>query len=219
MIIKNVVLNNIRSHKSTEIKFTQGINVITGNTGSGKSSILMAIEYALFGKIGEGKEEGKILLRRGESEGDIALTLLEADSEYIIIRGLKKVNGSIRNDDSKNRVIRNGNEIDLQNRASDINEYVCRILKIQSPSPIKSFEAITYIKQDELKSLIFDTTQRKQEYIDQILQLNRYLELSDAIKPVIDEISEESRFKKSILENRKIEEDMIKTESKIIKNV
>lgn len=215
MIIKNVVLNNIRSHKSTEIKFTQGINVITGNTGSGKSSILMAIEYALFGKIGEGKEEGKILLRRGESEGDIALTLLEADSEYIIIRGLKKVNGSIRNDDSKNRVIRNGNEIDLQNRASDINEYVCRILKIQSPSPIKSFEAITYIKQDELKSLIFDTTQRKQEYIDQILQLNRYLELSDAIKPVIDEISEESRFKKSILENRKIEEDMIKTESKI----
>ena len=51
MIIKSVNLSNIRSHTSSHVEFKPGINVIIGNTGSGKSSILMGIEYALFGKI------------------------------------------------------------------------------------------------------------------------------------------------------------------------
>ena len=50
MIISKIKLENIRSHHKTEIPFENGINVITGNTGSGKSSILMSVEYALFGK-------------------------------------------------------------------------------------------------------------------------------------------------------------------------
>ena len=75
MIISKIKLENIRSHHKTEIQFKEGINVITGNTGSGKSSILMSIEYALFGKIGEGKEEGKMLLRRNSTEGEIRITI------------------------------------------------------------------------------------------------------------------------------------------------
>ena len=49
MIISKIKLENIRSHRKTEIAFSEGINVITGNTGSGKSSILMSVEYSLFG--------------------------------------------------------------------------------------------------------------------------------------------------------------------------
>ena len=50
MIIKQLTLENIRSHKSTKIEFAEGKTLIRGDIGSGKSGIMMSIEAALFGK-------------------------------------------------------------------------------------------------------------------------------------------------------------------------
>ena len=219
MIISEVYLENIRSHQKTSINFVNGINVITGNTGSGKSSILIAVEYALFGKIGEGKEEGKILLRRNSKEGEIKLTISDINDKYEISRGLKRVNESVRNDDSKNYIIKNGLKVDLQNRASDINAYLTNnILRIDSDNPLKMFETITYIKQDELKNLILETGQYKQEYIDGLLQLNKYLILYENMREIINDIKTEIELEKKEIEIGINEEDIIKIEQKINQN-
>lgn len=209
MIIKEINLRNIRSHENTKIAFSDGINIITGNTGSGKSSILMGVQYALFGKIGEGQGEGKLLLRRGKQAGSITLKFTEDGSEYVVTRGLKKVKDAVRNDDSENEIIKDGRKIDLQNRATDVNSYILKILKINSSSPTKTFEAITYIKQDELKDLIFENGQSKQEYIDQLLQLNKYADAFDKLKDVNDKISKE-------LESTKLEESLSGDENEVI---
>ena len=218
MIISKIKLVNIRSHHENEIPFSEGINVISGNTGSGKSSILMAIEYALFGKIGEGKEEGKMLLRRNSTEGEIKITIENENNEYEISRGLKRVNDAVRNDDSKNYINKNDTRIDLQNRASDINSYVNKIPKIESENPLETFETITYIKQDELKALIFQTGQYKQEYIDGLLQLNRYLNIYDNTKEIINKIKTEIEINKKELQLSVDQEDIIKIENKINEN-
>nr|AIE93312.1 ATPase involved in DNA repair [uncultured marine thaumarchaeote AD1000_33_G09] len=68
MIIKQLTLENIRSHKSTEIEFVEGKTLIRGDIGSGKSSIMMSIEAALFGK------KLKQLIRKGKENGRIELT-------------------------------------------------------------------------------------------------------------------------------------------------
>ncbi len=209
MILKEINLKNIRSHENTLIRFSEGVNVITGNTGSGKSSILMGIQYALFGKIGEGQGEGKLLLRRGKANGAITINFTEEGSEYIVTRGLKRVKDAVRNDDSENEIIKDGKKIDLQNRAMDINSYILKILKISSPAPTKTFEAITYIKQDELKDLIFENGQSKQEYIDQLLQLNKYADTFDKLKEVINRIERE-------LESSRLEESLSGDENEII---
>ncbi len=211
MIINEINLNGIRSHKHSSIKFTDGINVITGSTGSGKSSILMAIEYTLFGKIDEGRGEGRLLLRRGVDDGTISVSLTEGDSNYTIIRGLKRVKDAVRNDDGKNMVIKDGSPLDLQNRATDINKYLLKLMKLESSDPIKTFEAITYIKQDELKDLIFESSQVKQQYIDQLLQLNKYADTHDRMKDIVNGISKD-------VEIGKKEESLIGDESELIKN-
>ncbi len=218
MIISKIKLENIRSHNKTEIQFTDGINIITGNTGSGKTSILMSIEYALFGKIGEGKEEGKMLLRRNSSEGEIKITIKNGNEEYEISRGLKRVNDSVRNDDSKNYINKNNERVDLQNRASDINLYVNKLLKIESENPLETFETITYIKQDELKTLIFETGQYKQEYIDGLLQLSKYLNVYDKTKEIINKIKNEIEIDKKELQLSVDQNDIIKIENKIKEN-
>ncbi len=48
MIITTVELKNYRVHESRVVEFDQGINLLIGQNGAGKSSILEAIGFALF---------------------------------------------------------------------------------------------------------------------------------------------------------------------------
>ncbi len=215
MILREIELNNIRSHKVASVKFYNGINVITGNTGSGKSSIFMAIQYALFGKIGEGREEGKLLLRRGAARGWVALKFSDVGTEYYIKRGLKRLKDSVRNDDEENEIRKDGKKIDLQNRAADLNNFILKLLGIESINPLKTFEAITYIKQDELKDLIFESGQAKQEYLDQLLQLNKYADTYEKLKEVNSKIEKEVDLLGTELSSSGDEEEAIRIESRI----
>ena len=48
-MITSLELTNWRTHSNTTLDFEKGTNVIIGVMGSGKSSIVNAITYALFG--------------------------------------------------------------------------------------------------------------------------------------------------------------------------
>ena len=49
MQIQSISLNNIKCHRDTELDFVDGINVLSGVNGVGKSTIFEAVGYALFG--------------------------------------------------------------------------------------------------------------------------------------------------------------------------
>jgi len=50
MKIEIVQLENIRSHVKSTVPFAKGFNCLVGGLGCGKSSILYAIDFALFGE-------------------------------------------------------------------------------------------------------------------------------------------------------------------------
>ena len=81
MLIKNIKLKNIRSYIDEEIDFDKGITLLSGDIGSGKSTILLAIDFALFG-LRKGYLSGSALLRNGENNGSVALTF-EIDEKEI----------------------------------------------------------------------------------------------------------------------------------------
>jgi len=56
-MIKRIKLQNWKSHAETEINFTEGTNVLVGPMGAGKSSVLQAICFALFGTFNELKRK------------------------------------------------------------------------------------------------------------------------------------------------------------------
>jgi len=47
-VIKKLLLNNFLSHKNTHLEFNPGITVFVGHNGSGKTSIIDSITFALF---------------------------------------------------------------------------------------------------------------------------------------------------------------------------
>lgn len=66
MLLRKITLKNIRSYKEdTVIEIPEGTILFQGDIGCGKSTILSAIEFALFGL---GDIDGNNLLRSGERE-------------------------------------------------------------------------------------------------------------------------------------------------------
>jgi len=52
-LIKRIVLHNFASHDDTELEFGNGKNAIIGATGSGKTNILQALDFAFLGDVPE----------------------------------------------------------------------------------------------------------------------------------------------------------------------
>ena len=148
MIIKQLILENIRSHESTEIEFAEGKTLIRGDIGSGKSSIMMSIEAALFGK------KLKELIRKGEERGRIELTFEIKDEnmnikKYSVIRKLSastQKGGEIIYHTERNRKEFSAEELSIE---------VTKILNINETAKAQEiFQTFVLAKQNELKKLI-----------------------------------------------------------------
>src|SRR3989344_5812935 len=92
-MLKRIKLQNWKVHKQSEFEFKPGTNIIIGQMGTGKTSILQAISYAIFGTFSELKsKEIKVsdLPTRGfEGISEVNLSLQPSNAEYQIVRTLK----------------------------------------------------------------------------------------------------------------------------------
>ncbi len=66
-MINSIELGNFLSHSDTKLEFYDGLTVFVGNNGAGKSSIIDAITFALFGK--HSRKTNKSLIKRGTTQG------------------------------------------------------------------------------------------------------------------------------------------------------
>ena len=67
-MLQNLHVKNLALIDEAEVEFQPGLNILTGETGAGKSIILGSINLALGGKY------SKEMLRKGASFGLVELT-------------------------------------------------------------------------------------------------------------------------------------------------
>lgn len=78
--IKRIHLENFQSHKLTDMTFDKGLNVIIGNSDSGKTAILRAIKWALYNE-----PQGDYFIRQGEAKVVVEIEF----SNGVVVRRLK----------------------------------------------------------------------------------------------------------------------------------
>jgi exonuclease SbcC len=88
-MIKDIQLKNFIAHKDTKIEFCKGITIFLGHNGSGKSSIIDAVTFSLFGK--HTRKSNKNLVRRGANHAMAEIRFVLNSKEFQAIRTL---NGS-----------------------------------------------------------------------------------------------------------------------------
>ncbi|MFH1521834.1 MAG: AAA family ATPase [archaeon] len=97
MLFKKLTIQNIRSYEDLTIEFPKGSILFAGDIGSGKTSILLGLQFALFGL--QPGQKGTSILRQGTDNAYACLDI-EVDGEIITLeRTIKKSkNGGINQD-------------------------------------------------------------------------------------------------------------------------
>lgn len=93
MRIISVALQDFRVHKDLTIEFDSGINLLIGENGAGKSSILEAIGLALFNSDLRVKGNNRNAIRQGAKTAGIQIAFVGNDeNEYRVERKIGSVN-------------------------------------------------------------------------------------------------------------------------------
>ncbi|MCX6768868.1 MAG: SMC family ATPase [Candidatus Micrarchaeota archaeon] len=120
-MITSVELKNWRSHAHTRLQFGKGTNLIVGIMGSGKSAVLDAICYALYGTFPALRRKSvssEDIFRHGEKEAGVALEFSHGGKGYRVVRALRK---SARGVEAAAKIYEDGKVLDSgQARVSEI---------------------------------------------------------------------------------------------------
>ncbi|MGI0048876.1 MAG: AAA family ATPase [Nitrososphaera sp.] len=86
-MIKDIQLKDFIAHRDTKLEFGKGITIFVGHNGSGKSSIIDAVTFALFAEHMRGKSN-KNLVRRGANSAMVQMHFTLNSREFSVVRGL-----------------------------------------------------------------------------------------------------------------------------------
>lgn len=152
MILKSLRLQNIRSYVDQSIEFPLGTTLLEGDIASGKSTILLAIEFALFGL---GSEKGAGLLRIGEKKGCVTLKFEVEGEEYEVYRCLERRGKAVQQSEG---YIKTKKGI-LHLSASEMKEKILEILGFNEPPDPKAQSVIyryaVFTPQEEMKAILW----------------------------------------------------------------
>lgn len=192
MIIKSIKLRNIRSYLNQEIDFPHGSVLLSGDIGSGKSTILLAIEFALFG-ISKGLFSSEALLRHGKQSGLVELTFVLDGREVTIQRSLKRLKDSIRQDEGC-LVIDGVKQFctaeELKARVLEMLGYPKELLR-KSKGLIYRFTV--YTPQEDMKRILFEDPQVRLDTLRRVFQVEKYKLVRDSAGIVMQGLREKKR--------------------------
>jgi len=159
MIINSIELENIRSYDKEKIEFPRGITLFEGDIGSGKSTILMGIEFALFGL---GSQKPDALLSKRANDGSVILNF-EANGQKCEVKRTLKRKGGALNQDPKNTYLKINDELEPLS-PTELKQKVLQILNFNEPGDPRSESRIyryaIFTPQEEMKQILFNSERR-----------------------------------------------------------
>ena len=190
MIFKSIRLKNIRSYKEVEIKFPDGAVLLAGDVGSGKTSVLLAIEYALFGL--QPGQRGASLLANGEEYGEVSLEIDIDGTKVVIDRGLKRNVNSINQDFAAITI----NDLRFESSVTEVKLKILELLNYPIDFVRKNnlvYRYTVYTPQEEMKQIIFEDTEVRLDVLRHVFGIDKYKRIQDNGQRIINWIREESR--------------------------
>lgn len=194
MKINRIYLENYRIHEKLEVEFDKGINLLLGENGKGKSSILEAIGYALFGSDLRGTQKDAIQYGKKSAKIQVEFTGVDGE-EYIVTRKLPGTTSIYR---------KSNPELELQGKEDRIRE-LCGI-----KGDIKDvYDNVIVAKQNEFISSFKATAKDREKTFDKVFNTEIYREIYDGYSKDV-----EGKYKNEIA----IEENSIKSISEVMED-
>jgi len=167
MKIEIVQLENIRSHIKSTVPFTRGFNCLVGGLGTGKSSVLYAVDFALFGDpIGRSFE---YLLREGADSAKVTVQFSQNGRTYKLVRGLRRRGKGIGQDFEELKLFEDETLL-----ASMKTDAIAEQFKAITGLDKELYREIVWVRQEHLKELLDATPRDRQRRLDELFGLSDY---------------------------------------------
>ena len=171
MILRSLKLENVRSYKTATIAFPPGISLFEGDIGSGKSTILMAIEFALFGL---GSQKGGSLLKTNESKGSVSLAFQVDGDEYVVRRTLVRKGSTVQQGEGHLE----GPDGVTGFSPSELKERILEILEFNEPRDPRAQSLIyryaIFTPQEEMKEILALNAKERLQTLYKVLRIEDY---------------------------------------------
>jgi exonuclease SbcC len=197
MIIRKIVLENIRSYEHQEIEFKEGSTLLSGDIGSGKTSVLLAIEFALFGL--QPGQRGAALLRNGKSEGGVKI-IFEVDGKEITVERSLKKGKTISQETCAIIMEGERKEIsvtELKGKILDILKYPSEFAKKQNVL----YTFTVYTPQEEMKQIILEDVETRINTLRHVFGIDKYKKILENVSILTTKLREEKRMKEGMTAN------------------
>lgn len=196
MYLKKIILKNIRSYIEQEVEFPKGSVLLSGDIGSGKTSVLLGIEFALFGL--QPGQRGSALLRNGSKEGKVILEF-EVDGKNIIIERTLKRGKTVSQDYSSITIDNEKKEIsvtELKNEVLELLNYPKEFSKKQN----LLYKFTVYTPQEEMKEIIQEDSETRIDTLRHVFGIDKYKRILENTSIIISKVREEKRKREGVVD-------------------
>jgi len=168
-MIKSIELQNWKTHLDSKLEFEKGTNVLVGNMGSGKTSVMDAICFSLFGTF-PALQQRRIALQEiimakpnQMEQAAIKLEFRYGEKEFRVERTIKEKGSS----EAKLFV---AGKLVAGPKPKDVNEAIERELEIS----YNLFSRAVYSEQNQIDYFLRLSPGQRKEKFDELLELDKY---------------------------------------------
>ena len=158
---------------------THSTNLIIGTNGAGKSTVLDALTFSLFGKPFRKINKGQLINTTNEKDCNVEVQFSIGTTEWKVVRGIKP---------NKFEIWRDGNCLDQFANANDQQKWLEQnVVKMN----YKSFTQIVILGSSAFIPFMQLTNNHRREVIEDLLDIKIFSSMNNVIKEKIRFIKEE----------------------------
>ncbi|MGI0018805.1 MAG: AAA family ATPase [Nitrosotalea sp.] len=180
-MLQSIELENFLSHKNTKLTFDRGVTVFVGQNGAGKSSVIDAITFALFGE--HIRKSTKGLLRRGTNQAYARVEFSIGNRQFEAVRKIdsKGTVGAVLHEKI------NGELVPLAaGERKQFGESMTKTIESLIGLDYEKLKVASIVQQGELQTIIEADPKKFKELVNAIIGIDKLDMAFESMKKTID---------------------------------
>jgi exonuclease SbcC len=217
-MIKDIEMKDFISHRETTIEFSSGITIFVGHNGSGKSSVIDAVTYSLFGE--HMRKSNRNLVRRGSSgQALVRMRFTLNGREFQVARSISAAGSAAFS--QLELLSESGKPVNKKLAGGERKQYgestsaeVAKVLGLD----YKKLRVAAVVQQGELARIVEAQPKEFKELINSLIGIDRldtaFATMLDVVRGFRDRLRDETGY--TDLEMPKLQEHIAESERRLV---